>query len=179
MNAWLWRTRQWARRLGTPGLLGLGLLAAAWLVQVSQVESLRATAAAQQTRLAHLRAAVAANEIAPAALPNPPLNPLASLPPTGEAAQSIGELEQLARAHELELPRGQYSVRSLKGTSLQHWQLVLPIETDYPSLHAFLVAALERLPNLALDELKLKRDRIETDVLQAELRLSLFVEATP
>lgn len=179
MNAWLWWFRQWARRLGTPGLLGLGLLAAAGLVQVSQVESLQATAAAQQARLARLSAAAAAGEVAPAARPHPPVNPLASLPPTGEAAQSIGELEQLARAHGLALPRGQYSVSALKGNSLQHWQLVLPIEADYPSLHAFLAAALERLPNLALDELKLKRERIESGVLQAELRLSLFVEATP
>jgi hypothetical protein len=175
MSAWLWQLRQWSRVLGVPGLIGLGLLATALLVQLSQVESLQQTAIAQQARLADLRLAATAHEVAPAA----PLNPLASLPPTGEAAQLIGELEQLARAHELELPRGQYSVTSLKGTTLQHWRLVLPVETDYPTLHAFLAAALERLPNLALDELKLKRDRIESDELQAELRLSLFVEAAP
>lgn len=175
MSAWLWQLRQWSRVLGVPGLIGLGLLATALLVQLSQVESLQQTAIAQQARLADLRLAATAREVAPVA----PLNPLASLPPTGEAAQLIGELEQLARAHELELPRGQYSVTSLKGTALQHWRLVLPVETDYPTLHAFLAAALERLPNLALDELKLKRDRIESDELQAELRLSLFVEAAP
>lgn len=175
MSAWLWQLRQWARVLGVPGLIGLGLLATALLVQLTQVESLRQAAIAQQARLSDLRLAATAREVAPAA----PLNPLASLPPTGEAAQLIGELEQLARAHELELPRGQYSVMPLKGTALQHWRLVLPVETDYPTLHAFLAAALERLPNLALDELKLKRDRIESDELQAELRLSLFVEAAP
>ncbi len=175
MSAWLWQLRQWARVLGVPGLVGLGLLAAALLVQLTQVESLQQASIAQQTRLSDLRLAATSRELAPA----PPLNPLASLPPTGEAAQLIGELEQLARAHELELPRGQYSVTPLKGTALQHWRLVLPVETDYPTLHAFLAAALERLPNLALDELKLKRDRIESDELQAELRLSLFVEATP
>ena len=47
-------------------------------------------------------------------------------------------------------------------------------------ISGFLIAAsLERLPNLTLDELKLKRDRIESGELQAELRLSLFVEASP
>jgi len=175
MSAWLWQLRQCSLVLGVPGLIALELLATTLLVQLSQVESLQQTAIAQQARLADLRLAATAREVAPVA----PLNPLASLPPTGEAAQLIGELEQLARAHELELPRGQYSVTSLKGTTLQHWRLVLPVETDYPTLHAFLAAALERLPNLALDELKLKRDRIESDELQAELRLSLFVEAAP
>ena len=62
---------------------------------------------------------------------------------------------------------------------IARWQLVLPVEAPYPALHAFLAAALERLPNLTLDELKLKRERIESAELQAELRLSLFVEAAP
>ena len=108
-----------------------------------------------------------------------PLNPLAMLPPTGEAAQRIGELERLAHAHGMRLPRGQYSISPLAGTTLARWQLVLPVEAPYPALHAFLAAALERLPNLTLDELKLKRERIESAELQAELRLSLFVEAAP
>jgi hypothetical protein len=114
------------------------------------------------------------------AAPDPqPLNPLAALPPTGTASQQIGELEQLARAHGLELPRGQYSVSPQTGTSLARWQLVLPVEAPYPALHAFIAAALERLPNLTLDEFKLKRERIESAELEAELRLSLFVEAAP
>ena len=176
MNGWIWHLRQWARRLGPAGLVGLGLLAAALLLHVFQVESLQQTTRTQQARLADLRQAAARRE----AQPEPqPLNPLALLPRTGEASQLIGELEGLARAHGLDLPRGQYSVSPQPGTSLQRWQLVLPVEAPYPALHAYLAAALERLPNLTLDELKLKRDRIESGELQAELRLSLFVEAAP
>lgn len=107
------------------------------------------------------------------------LNPLAALPPAGTASQQIGELERLAQAHALELPRGQYSVAPVAGTPLQRWQLVLPVVAEYPALHAFLAAALERWPNLTLDELKLKRERIGATELQAELRLSLYVEAAP
>ena len=176
MNALRWHLHQWARHLGATGLAGLGLLAAALLLQLIQVGALERAAVAQHDRLAALRVAAATHKLpsAPA-----PLNPLAMLPPAGEASQLIGELEQLARVHGLDLPRGQYSVSSLAGTSLQRWQLVLPVEAPYPALHAFIAAALERLPNLTLDELKLKRDRIEAGELQAELRLSLFVEAAP
>jgi hypothetical protein len=130
----------------------------------------------QQTRLADLRVAAAQRAAEPA---RAPVNPLSTLPPTGTASQQIGELEQLARSHGLDLPRGQYSVGPVTGTPLQRWQLVLPVVADYPTLHAFLAAALERWPNLTLDELKLRRERIESGALQAELRLSLFVEATP
>ncbi len=176
MNARLWQLRQWARHLGAVGLAGLGLLAVALLMQLVQVDSLQQAIHTQQARLVTLQQTAARRAATPAPLP---LNPLAGLPPTGEASQRIGELERLARAHGLALPRGQYSVSPLTGTSLQRWQLVLPLDASYPALHAFLAAALERLPNLTLDELKLKRDRIESTQLQAELRLSLFVEAAP
>lgn len=175
MNTLAWRIRQWGRCLGVTGLAGIGLLAAALVLQLAAVGPARDAVAAQAERLAVLRHAAAART---AEAPPPPVDPLAGLPPAGAAAQQIGELERLARAHDLDLPRGQYSVAPLAGTSLQRWQLVLPLEGPYPALHAFLAAVLERLPNLALDELKLERERIESVDLHAELRLSLFVEAT-
>lgn len=173
MNVWLWRLQQAARRLGIGGLSGLGLLLAALLLQGFQVESLQQTIHGQRARLASLQRAAARRAASPAP---PPVNPLATLPRAGEASKLIGEVERLARANGLALPRGQYSVSPLTGTSLQRWQLVLPMTGSYPALHAFVATALERLPNLTLDELKLKRDRIESTELQAELRLSLFVE---
>lgn len=175
MNTLGWQLRQWARCLGASGLVGLGLLAAALLLQMTRVESLQRTAVIQQDTLATMRLAAATRETEPK--PHP-LNPLSALPPTGTASQQIGELEQLARSHGLELPRGQYSVAPVAGTSLQRWQLVLPVDASYPALHAFIAAALERQPNLTLDELKLKRDSIKTDELEVELRMSLFLEPT-
>lgn len=174
MNVLLWHLHRWARKLGVTGVVGLGLLAVALLLQLIQVAPLQREIIAQQKKLAVLRVAAASYDAEPA----PPANPLAMLPPTGQAAQLIGELEQLADAHGISLPRGQYSVSTSAGTPLARWQLVLPVETSYPALHAFIAAALERLPNLTLDELKLKRERIETTELQADLRMSLFVEAT-
>lgn len=176
MNTLAWQLFRLGRILGMTGLVGSAMLVAALLLQFIQVEAIHRATVAQQTTLASLRHAVANQP----AVPNPqPVNPLSALPPTGEASQQIGELEQLAHAYGLELPRGQYSVAPLTGTSLLRWQLILPIEASYPALHGFLAAALERQPNLTLDELKLKRDSIETDELQTELRMSLFVEAAP
>lgn len=176
MNALIWQLRQWAHRLGITGLVGAGLLGVAVMV-AAEFDSQQRTTNTLRQKLAELRRAAATR----AAEPRPqPVVPLAVLPPTGTAAQQIGELEQLAHAHGLDLPRGQYSVAPLAGTALQRWQLVLPVEAaSYPALHAFLAAALERMPNLTLDEFKLQRDSIESTELDAELRLSLFVEAAP
>ena len=177
MNTLWWHINQWARRIGAAGLVGIGLLIAALLLQLTQVEPTQRAALAQRDKLAQLQLEVASQVVA---VPTPvPFNPLAMLPPTGEAAQLIGELERMAQVYGLELPRGQYSVTPLTATSLLRWQLVLPVEATYPALHAFIATALERLPNLTLDEFKLKRERIENEKLQAELRLSFFVETAP
>ena len=175
MNTLIWQLRQWARTLGTSGLVGLAAAVLALLVWIAAVLPLQMTAQTRHVQLEALEHDLGTQERPPA----PPLNPLANLPPTGDASQLIGELEQLAEAHGLSLPRGQYSVAPADAAGLNRWRLVLPLQTDYPTLHAFLASALERLPNLTLDELRIKRERIESTELQVELRMSLFIEALP
>lgn len=177
MNDLVWHVRRLSRRLGTTGLVGLALLAIACLLAVAETMPARARIDALRVELGELRARAAARDAQPAAVAAP--DPLAVLPPTGEAARQIGEIERLARAHGISLPRGQYRASVQTGTRLLRWQLTLPVESTYPDLVAWLAAAFERLPNLTLDEFKLKRERIESTTLDAELRLSLFVEATP
>lgn len=176
MSTLYWQGRQWARRLGLTGIAGLALLVVALLLHVFAIGPTNEAIAAQQARLDELRRIALARAAAPVAQT---AEPMLLLPPAGVASQQIGELERLAKAHDLELPRGQYNVAPVVGASLARWQLVLPVEGPYPALHAFLAAALERMPNLALDELKLKRERIESTELQAELRLSLYLENAP
>jgi hypothetical protein len=176
MNLLLWRMRQWSRRLGLAGLLGLALLALALALFFMQVRPLQHAMQQQEQQLDRLRLAAQTAAAVPVATTP---DPLAMLPPDSSAAATLGELEQLARAHGFELVRGQYSIAAVNQARLARWQMVLPVEADYPALHAFVAAALERLPNLVLDEVKLKRDRIENVDLQAELRFSLFVERAP
>jgi len=176
MNRLLWRIRQWGRRLGTVGLLGSALLALALGLFFTQARPLQQKNLQQQRQLEHLRTAAQTRTAVPA--PARP-DPLATLPPDSSTAAALGELEQLAHAHGFELARGQFSIAAVNSAQLARWQLVLPVKADYPALHAFIAAALERMPNLVLDEVKLKRDRIEDVDLQAELRFSLFVETAP
>lgn len=181
MNAALWQLRQWGRRLGAGGLLGLTLLGLALGLFFMLVRPLHIQSRVHQQQIHQLR--VAAQTIAAKPVTATP-DPIAALPPDSTAATTLGELEQLAQAHGFELTRGQYSVAAVNGAAgnearLARWQMVFLVKTDYPALHAFVAAALERLPNLMLDEVKLKRERVEDVELQTELRFSLFVETTP
>ena len=181
MNAVLWQLRQWGRRLGVGGLLGGALLVLALGAYFILVRPMHVQSQAQQQRLDRLRAAVQVAAVLPVTTEP---DPIAALPPDSSAAATLGEMEQLARAHDFELTRGQYSVATVNTGSadaprLARWQMVFMVKASYPELHAFVAAALERLPNLTLDEVKLKRERIEDTELQTELRFSLFVETAP
>lgn len=176
MNTLIWHLRRIGLRLGTTGLIGLACAALALLLYATGTRPHEARIAAQHMRLDTLQQRAQAPERRQAAVAADPLD---TLPPADEAARQIGALERLARAHGIELPRGQYGASAQAHTTLQRWTLVLPVEAPYPALHAWLADALARMPNLALDELKLKRERIESRTLQAEVRLSLYLGAAP
>ena len=178
MNTLIWQLRRVVRRVGAGGVIGLAALALALLLLAVETVPTRARIAEQTQQLAALRASAVAR-IAPPAPVDATAQPLAHLPPTGEAAEQIGALERLARVHGIPLTRGQYSATPQPGTALTRWQIALPVEAAYPALYAWLATALERIPTLAIDEMKLKRERIESPVLQADLRLSLYVESAP
>lgn len=177
MNALLWHLRRIGLRLGATGLIGLAGIGLALLLYLAGTRPHEARVAAQQTQLDTLQRRAQAPE-----RPQPQAaaaDPLDALPPAGEVAYQIGALERLARAHGIDLPRGQYGASAQARGGVQRWTLALPVEARYPALHAWLADALARMPNLALDELKLKRERIESRTVQAELRLSLYLEAAP
>jgi type II secretory pathway component PulM len=177
MNTLVWHLRRIGLRLGATGLIGLACVALALLLYAAGTRPHEARITAQQTQLDALQRRTQAPE-----RPQPQAvaaDPLDTLPPAGEVARQIGVLERLARAHGIELPRGQYGASAQAHGSVQHWTLTLPVETSYPALHAWLADALAHMPNLALDEVKLKRERIEARTVQAELRLSLYLEAAP
>lgn len=176
MNSLLWQLRQWGRRLGIVGLLGIALLLLALGLIFSLVNPLEQQTRQQQQQLDLLRAAA---QSAPAEPLVATPAAVAMLPPDSSAASVVGELERLAQAHGFELTRGQYSIAAVNGVPLARWQMVFQVQAGYPDLHAFIAAALERMPNLVLDEIKLKREEIENVDLQTELRFGLFVETAP
>ncbi len=178
MNTLMWHLHQWARHLGRTGLAGLLLLIVATLIQFAHTMPLQAETVTLQARLVSMQAN--AKRVMPSAVNVPASGFIDRLPETTAASAVIGQLEQIARAHGLRLLRGQYAQTPVSGTSLLRWQLSLPIKAEYPKIISFIAASLQALPTLALDELKLKRETIESSTLDADLRFNLYLrESAP
>lgn len=182
MTTLLWTLRQWARRLGRTGLAGLALLALALLLRVTDVAPLEAEIAAGETRIAELEsAAKVRTERAPEARAVVRAElPARATPTIKQAADRVRELERLAEKHKLALLRGQYAPTPVPGTTLVRWQILLPISAPYPQLRAFVADSLAAMPTLALDDIRLKRDKIGDHTVEADLRFNLYLqEAKP
>jgi len=174
----MWHLHQWGRRLGRTGLAGLGLLLVAGLIVFAHIVPTKAETLILESRVAELqRAAIRAPQRVAVVQSSGFID---NLPDSHAASAVIGQLERLAQAHGLQLLRGQYTQAPITGTSLLRWQLSLPVKAEYPKIIAFVGVSMQALPTLALEEIKLKRDKIETSVLDADLRFNLYLRtATP
>lgn len=174
MNTLMWHLHQWGRRLGRTGLAGLGLLLVSGLIVFAHIVPTKARILVLESRVAALQRAATR---APQRVVVPSSGFIDNLPESHAASAVIGQLERLAQAHGLQLLRGQYTQAPITGTALLRWQLSLPIKAEYPQIIAFVAVSMQALPTLALEEIKLKRDKIETSVLDADLRFNLYLRA--
>jgi hypothetical protein len=176
MNALLQRTwRRLARQVGRLGLLGIALLVptlliALWMPQLTrQGEDLRETLAMQ---------ADAPIRKDPSARPRLSLREqtsgfVSAMPPLSQSADDLSTVFAIAARRKLTLPKGEYKLTKDPGTSLTSYTVTLPVRSDYASLKGFSADVLEALPHGAMDELRMTRSDIDSNVLDAVVRFTL------
>lgn len=175
--------------LGWPGVAGLLLLTSAGLVQSLQVEPMRVASAELQQQVEHLaKPASSAREIK-----TPRQAELgATLPGIERMPEAVARLFSAAKHAGLTLQQGAYrAVGDVVGNAvgnavgnnpgadkfspLSRYQISLPVTGDYPAVRAFVAEALEREPSLALDGMRLVRERMDIGEIDAELRFTLYL----
>lgn len=97
-------------------------------------------------------------------------------PGASELGARLGRLYAAAQAHGLDFARADYRIAAEPGTPLRRVALALPVQGEFPRIHAWLSEVLVALPELALEGLSIKRTGSEARRIEAELRLVLFVE---
>jgi hypothetical protein len=169
------RLRRALRRLGMPGILGIGLLLACAAMYASTQRPLEARIAAE-------RAALDSRDTR-SSRGGPPLTPEAGLEDfyrffaTGvDAEQQLERLFALARRHQLELLQGSYRYNRAPGEKLARYEVTLPVKGTYAQIRHFLASALNEIPIVALDRVAFERKRAADTQVEANIRLTLFVE---
>jgi hypothetical protein len=167
--------RRALRRLGAPGVAGIGVLAACAAMVVSAQQPLEA-------RIAAGRAALESRDARPGG-GGAPLTPEAGLEAfyrffaTGVGAeQQLERLFALARRHQLQLLQGSYRYNQSPGEKLARYEVTLPVKGSYAQIRRFLAAALNDIPVAALDRIAFERKRAADSQVEAAIRFTLFID---
>ncbi len=156
----------------------LCLLGGAALLWLGPQQALQAERHALALRLARMPAHTAAAAVAPSAN----LNLVRFYDTLGEqryAEQQVKTLFGLAAKSGLSLSQGEYkSARDANGR-LHAYQLTLPVKGSYRDVWQFSLSALLAIPFASLDEISFKRENINDPVIEARLRLTLYLADKP
>jgi hypothetical protein len=162
-------------RTGRAGLVGLALLAASALfvatthVQVAdQVRSLTADLAAARARAT-----------APQPVAAGPITALDGLPARAEMPAVLGTLLQQADTAHLTLDTGKYELSTAKSGRITRYKLSFPVTGPYPQVRQFIDATLAAMPAVAISDLSFERKTIGDPVVEAQIRMTVFVRSTP
>lgn len=168
---------QTLRLLGVAGLLGVALVVTAALTGFLLLPQAREQISALQLEVSAAKdSAIQASEQrrnAPSTV-SQLQNFLEWLPPLATNAADVQRLFLLAKETGVDLIKADYQQTVEPGLEIVRYQITLPVKEKYLTVRRFATGALNALPHLALDELQFARTEASTDVVEAQLRFTLF-----
>ncbi|MGH8685457.1 MAG: hypothetical protein ACREUM_08935 [Nitrosospira sp.] len=87
----------------------------------------------------------------------------------------IKELVQVAATTNVEISGSEYRMVRDKGWKLARYEMLLPVRGRYSQVRAFIADALRVVPALALVDVAIKREGVESELLEASLKFNLYL----
>jgi hypothetical protein len=161
------------RRLGTAGVLGIGLLLACAGFYVSALAPLEQEAAAQRLALERLKTRTPHRPVSSGGREEDLRRFQALFPSASELTDEVERLHRLARRAGLDLAQGEYRLeRRVNG--LWAYRVTLPVRGSYPQFRDFIGAVLKDMPIASIDALRFERKRAAETQLEAQVRVTLY-----
>ena len=164
------------RRLGSAGVLGIGVLLACAGFYVQALAPLEEQVAAEQLALQRLQARTPYQPVSGGREQD--LQRFYSLfPSAAQLGEEVERVHRYARKSGLELAQGEYRLER-RPEGLWAYRVTLPVRGSYAQLRSFLSALLAGMPIASLDALRFERKRALDTQLEAQVRLTLHARPT-
>lgn len=178
LNALLARLRFAAANLQVLPLLALLLVVGAALAQFLVLPGREAAVEEGERRLANLersarRAAVERQSVR-VSPEDTRQRLLERFPTEAQLNAELGRLIEMANKEGLQLPSGDYRLIPGKDGLFDRYVLNLPVKGSYRSIRRYVVAVRNEFPDLAVDDITLRRENIGGTEVEAQLRFILF-----
>lgn len=167
-------------RLGRPGMLGLllgtAVLFYAGLVLIPEYAAIEVLDQRISTTADRISALAISPEVPPPTQSEQLKSFFENFPKESEIPDWLGKIYDLAKAENIELVLGDYSMKYVQAGRLDEYRITFPLKGAYPNIRKFIAAALSTAPALALESISFKRDKIGDAVVDARLSFLLYVE---
>lgn len=164
------------RQLGWQGAIGLTFIAVSILLLLFIALPNAKKMDGLIISLAELRAKAAAGQLS--VKPENEFDVTAKLsaltPKQGEANKKIAQILHTATEAGLTTDKVDYAAQPYSA-SLIKYQIKLPTQGSYIQIRQFLNSVLNELPTVALTDIKLKREDIGSDLIDAHIQFNLYV----
>jgi hypothetical protein len=186
-NGWL-RMRWQAERLGTPGKIGFALFVfsaaffiAAVLPRRAESSALRVKAEAMQARLkAEPAQASGLVDRRKVVYGDEGLQLFYEFFPSFDSTPFwINEVVQSAAEHAVEISGTEYRLVREKDLKLARYEMLVPVRGKYSQVRGFIADALRAVPPMALVDVTIKREGVESELLDANLKFNLYLTEGP
>ena len=175
----LLRVRWQTERLGSAGKIGFGLLVFSVVFFFSAVLPRQAESSALMEKAETMRLHSRAEPVRVSGRKMQSDQGLgdfyAFFPNIDSSPFWIKELVQVAEAANVEISGSEYRMVRDKGWKLARYEMMLPVRGGYPQIRAFIADALRVVPAIALVDIVIKREGVESDLLEASLKFHLYL----
>jgi hypothetical protein len=179
MNRALQHARYWLRHLGWPIGLAVALLvgAATFYGTVTapmqdRILQLQAQRAEQQRHIVKARR----EQAKPVLTPEQRLDRFyRSFPDKYLATVWLDKIYQVADKQKLSLAKGEYKILPEQSGQLLRYEISLPVSGPYIQLRAFMLGVLQDIPSASLQDVRLKRESIAKDNVDATIRFIVYL----
>jgi hypothetical protein len=164
------------RRLGSAGVLGIGVVLACAGFYVQALAPLEDQVAAERLALQRLQTRTPYQPVSGGREQD--LQRFYSLfPSAAQLAEEVERIHRYARKSGLELAQGEYRLER-RPEGLWAYRVTLPVRGSYAQLRSFLSAVLAGMPIASLDALRFERKQALDTQLEAQVRLTLHARPT-
>jgi hypothetical protein len=172
----LGRLREELERLGWPGVVGLGLLAFTATIAITAILPLRAEVARLREEVEALQRRLGGGERAARPQVQDQLATFYAFFPRAESSPDwLGKIHAIAQKKGVQLASGEYRLERAPSPRLARYQMTLPVQGTYAQIRSFVGDVLEQVPAAVLEEVSLKRESVETQRIEARVRLTLYL----
>lgn len=166
-------------QLGLPGALGVAGLAMCLALYFSTVQpaqqrrdAARVSASSLQKRIAQTRPD-SIDSVRP--LDEQLADFYGIFPKEHDATDSVGKIAAIAQRNGLLVQQAEYKVERDRNGKLTRFQISLPLKGEYQTLRRFLSDLHAEIPILSLEQVQFERQKIGDPIVDAKIRLVIYL----